>query len=265
VTGTPRLSVVMPARDEGELIASVLDKVLDSVTVPCEVLVVVDSAADPTADVVRGYARTEPRLACLLNGYGPGPAAAIRFGLDSARAEVIVVTMADGSDDPRQLEELCALVERGAVVAAASRYSPGGQHIGGPLLKGLLSWLAGTSLYTLARLGTRDATNSYKAYSASFVQAVGVESSRGFEVGIELTAKARRLRLPVTEIPTTWQARAGGRSSFRLVAWLPAYLRWYLFCFGRRLTIGQITAGRAAGAELRPGQLQASAGGVLSE
>jgi dolichol-phosphate mannosyltransferase len=265
VTDTPRLSVVMPAREEGELITSVLDKLFDSVTVPCEVLIVVDSAADPTAGVVRACARTEPRLTCLLNGYGRGPAAAIRFGIDSASAEVIVVTMADGSDDPSQIEELGALVEGGAVVAAASRYSPGGQRVGGPILKSLLSRLAGTSLSALARPGTRDATNSYKAYSASFVRAVGVESSRGFEVGIELTAKARRLRLPVAEIPTTWQDRARGRSRFRLAAWLPAYLRWYLFCFGRPLTIERVAARRVRGAEFLASRLGARAGGVLGD
>lgn len=254
MTSLPRLSVVIPARDEGELITSVLDKLFDSVTVPCEVLVVVDSADDPTAGIVGRYARTEPRLACLLNGYGSGPAAAIRFGMDSARAEVIVVTMADGSDDPLQIEELSALVERGAVVAAASRYSPGGQHVGGPLLKSVLSRLAGASLHALAQPGTRDATNSYKAYSAPFVRAVGVESRRGFEAGIELTAKARRLRLPVAEIPTTWRDRARGRSSFRVTAWLPAYLRWYLFCFGRPMTIEQFAARRAKSTQLRASQ-----------
>jgi dolichol-phosphate mannosyltransferase len=242
VTQQPRLSVVMPAHEEGERITPVLDRLFDAVTAACEVLVVVDSTADVTAGVVGAYARTQPRLECLVNGYGGGPAAAIRFGMDRARGPVIVVTMADGSDDPYQIEELCAQVERGAVVCAASRYSPGGRQIGGPVVKSMLSRLAGTSLQALARPGTRDATNSFKAYSAAFLRAVGVDSRRGFEVGIELTAKARRLRLPVTEVPTTWHDRIGGRSSFRLVRWLPGYLRWYLFCFGRRLTMEQVAA-----------------------
>lgn len=242
MTQRPRLSVVMPAHEEGERITAVLDRLFNSIPAACEVLVVVDSAADVTAGVVDAYARTQPRLVCLVNDYGSGPAAAIRFGMDCAKGPVIVVTMADGSDDPRQIEELCAQVEHGAVVCAASRYSRGGRQIGGPVVKSMLSRLAGTSLQALARPGTRDATNSFKAYSAAFLAAVGVESRRGFEVGIELTAKARRLRLPVTEVPTTWQDRVAGRSSFRLVRWLPGYLHWYLFCFGRRLTVEQVAA-----------------------
>jgi dolichol-phosphate mannosyltransferase len=251
----------MPAREEGELIATVLDRVFDSVRASCEVLVVVDDPADPTVGAVLAYSRTEPRLSCLVNDQGSGPASAIRFGIESAAAPVIVVTMADGSDDPRQIDDLGTLVERGAVIAAASRYSAGGQRIGGPLAKGLLSRLAGTSLQVLARPGTTDATNSFKAYSAAFVRSVGIESTAGFEVALELTAKARRLRLPVAEIATTWQERAAGRSGFRLARWLPRYLRWYLFCFGRRLAVEQVAARRARSARPRaaprhPGETQ---------
>lgn len=249
--GMLRMSVVMPARHENERIAGVLDLLFDSVRSACEVLVIVDSADDPTAAVVRGYAAGEPRLRLLVNDYGPGPAAAIRFGMDAARAPVIVVTMADGSDDPSQIEELVALVEGGAAMAAASRYAPGGRQLGGRPLKVALSRLAGLSLRLLARAGTSDATNSFKAYSAEFTRRAGVDSRHGFAIGIELTAKARRLRLPVAEIPTTWRNRAGGQSGFRLARWLPAYLRWYLFCFGRHLTREQMTAKRLASRKQR--------------
>ncbi|HEU5420641.1 MAG TPA: glycosyltransferase family 2 protein [Streptosporangiaceae bacterium] len=252
MTGTPRVSVIMPAYGEGALITAVLDRLFEAVTLPCEVLVVVDSAADPTTDVVQWYAGHEPRLACLVSGYGRGPASAIRFGMDAARGEVIVVTMADGCDDPRQIDELAALVERGVAVAAASRYMPGGQQLGGPRVKGLLSRLAGVSLHLLARAGTRDATNSFKAYSAGFARSVGIDSRHGFEIGIELTAKARRLRLPVAEIPTIWLDRPAGQSHFRVRQWIPRYLRWYWFSFGRRLTAEQVRARCARRGGTRP-------------
>jgi dolichol-phosphate mannosyltransferase len=233
--GRPRVSVVIPARAEGELIGGVLDRLLDSIRMSHEVLVVVDSAEDETAAVVQAYGEKQPQVACLVSDYEPGPANAIRYGMQAASGAVIVVMMADGSDDPAQVDALARLVERGVAVAAASRYMAGGQQVGGPLIKRTLSRLAGRSLQLLARPGTCDATNSYKAYSAAFVAAAGVDSRRGFEIGIELTAKARRLRLPVAELPTIWLDRTCGQSGFRLVSWLPAYARWYLFCFGRRL------------------------------
>ena len=240
MTERPRVSVVVPAYNEGGQVIGVLDRLFESVKLSCEVLVVVDFAGDTTVAVAEEYARKESRLRCLVNTYGRGPANAIRFGIDAATAPVVVVTMADGCDDARQIDELVRLVERGVAVAAASRYMPGGQQVGGPMLKGLLSRAAGRSLALLARIGTRDATNSFKAYSTEFVKEVGIDSRDGFEIGIELTAKAKRLRLPVAEIPTIWLDRQAGVSNFKVAKWVPSYVRWYRFAFGPRLTAEQV-------------------------
>jgi len=235
-----RLSIVIPAYNEGEHIVPVLERLFEAVMLPCEVLVVVDDEADTTRPVVQRLAEREPRLHCLINTYGRGPANAIRYGIDHATTPVAVVTMADGCDDVRQIDDLVRLVERGVAVAAASRYMAGGQQVGGPLLKGMMSAGAGRSLRLLARVGTRDATNSFKAYSTAFVRAVGIDSRDGFEIGIELTAKAKRLRLPIAEIPTIWLDRHEGLSNFRVAAWMPKYLRWYRFAFGRKLSLDEL-------------------------
>jgi dolichol-phosphate mannosyltransferase len=237
---TVAVSVVIPAYNEGESIVPVLDRIFDSVESDCQVLVIVDFAEDTTVPVAEKYAADEPRLHLTINQYGRGPANAIRWGLDRVTTPVVVVTMADGSDDPRQIDPLARLVDRGVVVAAASRYSPGGQLVGGPMFKSLLSRSAGRSLGAFGRVGTRDATNSFKAYSTDFVRQVGIHSRSGFEIGLELTAKARRLRQPVAEIPTIWLDRQIGESSFDLRKWLPKYLRWYRFAFGPPLTLEQV-------------------------
>jgi dolichol-phosphate mannosyltransferase len=240
VTERPRVSVVVPACNEGEHITGVLDRLFESVRLSSEILVIVDSPDDTTVPAAERYSEKEPRLRCLVNTYGRGPANAIRYGIDAAAAPVVVVTMADGCDDARQIDELVRLVERGVAVAAASRYMPGGQQVGGPVIKGTMSRLAGRSLRMLAHVGTRDATNSFKAYSTDFVREVGIDSRDGFEIGIELTAKAKRLGLPVAEIPTIWLDRQVGVSNFRVARWIPDYLRWYRFAFGPRLTAEQI-------------------------
>ena len=87
--------------------------------------------------------------------------------------------------DARQIDELVRLVERGVAVAAASRYMPGGQQVGGPVVKGTLSRLAGRSLRTFAHVGTRDATNSFKAYSTAFVRQAESTPGTGFEIDID--------------------------------------------------------------------------------
>lgn len=239
---SPRVSVVIPAYNEAQNIVPCLTRILESVTLPCEVLVVVDMPEDTTLPVVEKWAVEEPRLRAVVSTFGRGPANAIRYGIAHALSPVAVVTMADGSDDPRQIDELTRLVERGVVVAAASRYMPGGQQVGGPVLKSALSKTAGRSLQFLARVGTRDATNSFKAYSTDFVREVGIDSRAGFEIGLELTAKARRLGRPVAEIPTIWLERSAGVSNFKVAAWIPQYLKWYRFAFGRRLAADALRA-----------------------
>jgi dolichol-phosphate mannosyltransferase len=236
----PRVSIVIPARDEGAQIEVVLNRLLESVELPCEVLVVVDTAEDTTLPFLEKLSRSDDRIRPLINESKAGPAQAIRCGIEHASADVVVVTMADGCDAPEQIAPLVRLVERGVVVAAASRYSRGGQQVGGPGLKGLLSRMAGLSLWAFARVGTRDATNSFKAYSVNFINSVGIDSDAGFEIGLELVAKARRARLPVAELPTIWLDRQHGMSNFKLASWIPRYVRWWLFAFGPRLAIEDV-------------------------
>jgi glycosyltransferase involved in cell wall biosynthesis len=230
-----RVSIVIPVYNEGDVVIPMLERILDRVTMPCEVLTVFDSVDDTTRPHLEKLADSDPRLVPTLNVDSPGPAAALRFGFEQARANTVVVTMADGSDDPDQIESLVHLIERGVVIAAASRYMTGGQQVGGPQLKSLLSRIAGLTLFWFARVGTHDATNSFKAYNREFVRSVGVESTAGFELGLELVAKARRHRQPVAELPTIWLDRGAGLSHFRMRRWIPHYLRWYRYAFGRRL------------------------------
>ncbi|HUJ73861.1 MAG TPA: glycosyltransferase family 2 protein, partial [bacterium] len=74
---------------------------------------------------------------------------------------------------------------------------------------------------------THDVTNSFKLYSRRVLRALQIESQGGFELGMELTVKAHFAGFQVTEVPTHWTDRSAGTSRFRLLRWLPNYLRWY--------------------------------------
>ena len=230
----PEISIVIPVYNEGENVEPVLRRLFEAVEIDAEVLVVYDDEHDTTVPVLQQLMVDFPQLRPVHNTYGRGPAKAIRFGIDQAIGKVVVVTMADGCDDASQIAVLTRLVERGVVVACASRYARTGQQVGGPFWKGFMSRMAGLTLYYGARVGTRDATNSFKAYSVDFVRNVGIESDKGFEIGIELVAKARRYRRPVAEIPTIWLDRSFGVSNFKLATWLPRYLKWDCYAFGSK-------------------------------
>jgi len=83
------VSVVIPAHEEGSQILSVLSRLSDAVTLPCEVIVVVDSPTDSTMPYVEKYAGSDSRVRVIVNDVEPGPAQAIRYGFDRADQDQI--------------------------------------------------------------------------------------------------------------------------------------------------------------------------------
>ncbi len=128
---------------------------------------------------------------------------------------------------------MARLVRGGADVVAGSRYMRGGRQVGGPPLKRFLSRLAGVSLHYLAGLPVHDATNNFRAYSRRVVEQIPIEGEVSFALALELTLKAHWRGWKLAEVPTTWRDRTAGQSRFRLWAWLPHYLRWYLRALAR--------------------------------
>ena len=83
----------------------------------------------------------------------------------------------------------------------------------------------------LAKFPTHDATNSFKLYRTSFLRQQKIESTGGFELGMELVVKAYLQGFKVLETPTVWTDRQAGKSNFKIIEWLPSYLKWYFMAF----------------------------------
>ena len=229
-------TVIIPAFNEGANIVKTVNDLKELYNSSINVIIVVDFKEDTTIKYFNQIKELPKTFRIIIQNYGAGPANAIRFGIDQAKTECVVVMMADGSDDVRAIQELSNLISRGVAVACASRYMSGGQQIGGPRFKKFLSKSAGKLVYSLAGVGTHDPTNSFKAYSRKMLLEVGIESRSGFEIGIELVSKAHRLRLPVAEIPTIWLDRTDGSSNFLLAKWAPKYLPWFFNCFAPKIS-----------------------------
>ena len=228
---------MIPVYNEGENIAATLEGLMTSVrTRPLEVLLVYDFDGDTTVSVAQRLQPTMPELRLVKNDLGRGALNALRVGFRSAAAPYVVVSMADGSDDPADIDRMLAEARHGADLVAGSRYMRGGAQVGGPPLKRTLSRLAGLSLHLLSGLPLHDPTNNFKLYSRRLLDRVSIESRAGFELALELTVKAYRLQLRVAEVPTTWRDRTAGQSRFRMWKWLPHYLRWYAYGLASRFS-----------------------------
>ena len=224
----PIVDFVMPVYNESANVERAIAEIYDKVPFAKRVLVVYDFDGDDTVPVVERIAHRFEGLQLVRNKAACGALNAMKAGIDAARAEVVIITMADLSDDIRIVPTMVRLIcNDGFDVVCASRYMRGGRQIGGPVVKGLLSRLAGISLHLLSGIPTHDATNSFRAYRRSLLNGIEIESRGGFELALELTAKAFVSGARVTEVPSVWRERVAGDSRFRLLAWLPQYLKWY--------------------------------------
>jgi dolichol-phosphate mannosyltransferase len=240
------LTVLIPVYREGEAARAVIQAAARRVGPDDEVLVVHDEPDDPTIAVVDDVRRTYPQVRALENRLGRGPALALRAGFAAARGCAVVVTMADASDDPEDIPRMLEQIRHGWDLVCGSRYMRGGRQVGGPRVKGLLSRLAGRSLHVLVGLPTSDATSAFKMYRREMLERLPIESRHGFEVSLEITVKAFLAGYRITEIPTVWRDRVEGASKFRLLRWLPRYLRWYWLALTRGLIGGRARTVRPA-------------------
>lgn len=103
--------------------------------------------------------------------------------------------------------------------------------IGCPWLKAVLVRTAAFVLHYVARLPTHDPSNGFRLFSRRVLDVIPIESSEGFTYSIELLVKCHRLGWKIAEMPAQWIERKKGTSRFRVLKWLPAYLRWCTYAF----------------------------------
>lgn len=225
------LSIVMPVYKEGDAVEPEIRALSRDVATAHEILVVYDFDEDPTVPVIERLSREIPAVRGLRNDLGRGVLNAMKAGISAGSGDYVLITMADGSDEPAVVDRMVELARDGADVVAASRYMAGGRQIGGPFLKRLMSRTAGLTLHWFAGVATHDPTNNFKLYARRFLDATTIESTAGFELALELTVKATLDGRRVAEVPTTWRDRTAGQSNFKLRKWLPHYLDWYRRAF----------------------------------
>lgn len=222
------LAIIIPVYNEAENIAATLNAIEQKVRTPHRVFIVYDFDGDTTLPVARELQSKGLPIEFLKNPVR-GVVSAIKTGLRDARGEYLLVTMADMSDDYSVVDTMCELMAGGKDLVCGSRYMKGGKQVGGPLIKKTISRLVGLSLRLIARLPTRDVTNSFKLYRKSMIDGFEIESDGGFEIGMEMVVKAHFGGFKVTEVPCTWTDRTQGQSRFKIMKWAPKYLKWYFY------------------------------------
>lgn len=225
------LEIIIPVYNEADNIEKTFEEIQNNIEGPKRVLVVYDFEEDNTIPVVEACKdKFIFEIVVVKNEIGRGVINAIITGFMTATSEMVLIMMADLSDKLDIVDLMVSKMEEGYDVVCGSRYMPGGEQHGGPFLKSLFSRTAGLSLHFLTGIPTHDVTNSFKMYSKRVLDAIIIESSGGFEIGLEITVKAYLNGYKVTEIPSRWYDRTEGTSNFHMWKWMPRYLHWYLMC-----------------------------------
>ena len=229
----PDLDIVIPVYNEGRNILATIGALRTNVKTPFRVLICYDMPDDDTVSTIRTHPQEcdGVRIEFVRNA-GRGPHRAVLTGFAASTAPYVVVLPADDDYNAVALDKMVATAKSGCEIVCASRFMPGGSGLlGCPKHKAALVQLANFTLHHVARLPTHDATNGFRLFTRRVIEGIAVESERGFCYSIELLVKCHRLGWRIAEVPVHWFERAHGQSRFRLIGWLPAYLRWYFYAF----------------------------------
>jgi len=227
-----RLDIIIPVYNEGENIITVLRGLAREVKIPARVLICYDSETDDTLPAVRDHADAYSGLSVeFVRNLGRGAHAAVMAGFAVSTAPLVVVYPADDDFNTALLDRMAALAGQGCDIVCASRFMPGGTMQGCPWLKASLVRTAAFTLHRFARLPTHDATSGFRLFSRRVIERIAIESDQGFCYSIELLVKAHRLGWGIGEVPALWFERKHGTSRFKVLKWLPAYMRWYIYAF----------------------------------
>src|SRR5262249_53364921 len=123
----PLISLVVPVYNEAANIQSFLRDVTAQVHEPHEILIVHDFPEDNTLPAIAAMLPPCPAVRLVHNTLGRGVLNAIKSGFQASRGDVVIVMMADCSDEPRDVVAMARLVREGADVVAGSRYAAGGR------------------------------------------------------------------------------------------------------------------------------------------
>lgn len=228
------IDIVIPVYNEGENIKNTIAEIEGKVKTPWRIWVVYDFDEDTTVPPVKALIEQGKNVKLLKNKYGRGALNAIKTGLETVDMDAVLVAMGDLSDDMVAVDKMMELMRKGYDLVCGSRYMKGGRQIGGPPLKSFMSKMAGISLHIITGIPTHDISNSFKLYSRKMLEKITIESTGGFEIGMEIVVKAFTMGYKIGEVPSTWKDRSAGESRFKLWQWLPKYLHWYWYAIRHR-------------------------------
>jgi len=220
-----KLDIIIPVYNENENIIKLLKLLDDEINCSFRILICYDDESDKTLKYLKNTNIIKKEIVLVKNPK-TGPNSAIIQGINSSKAEIILVYMADDFENVKLINEMITLIENGNELVIPSRFIPGGKMIGAVKIKEIVTRVGSLLIYYLAGIPHKDCTNAFKMFSAKITDKINFESTAGFTFALELVAKSYFLNLKIAEIPSTWIEIKNRKSNFKILKWIPYYIYW---------------------------------------
>ena len=230
-----RLSIVIPAYNEGESIAKTIDQIVlafDKENIPYDIFVVNDNSNDNTVEILEKlklkYSFLNYQTNIGPNGFGY----AVRHGLNNFSGDCVAIMMADLSDSPYDLIKFYkTLVEGNYDCVFGSRFVKGGQLIDYPFLKKIINRIANAIIRIIMNINYNDTTNAFKLYKRETIDGLKPFLAPHFNLTIELPLKSIIRGYSYTVIPNSWTNRQHGESKLKIREMGSRYFFILMYCF----------------------------------
>jgi dolichol-phosphate mannosyltransferase len=274
-----KLSIVIPAHNEEKNVGKCIDELRRVIGqthhIPYEIIVVNDNSVDGTEQVVRGQMAADPAIRLINRTPPSGFGRAVRSGLEEVQGDVVVIYMADLSDDPEDVVAYYRKIQEGYDCVYGSRFAKGSRTENYPLVKLVFNRLVNRCIQLLFWTRFNDLTNAFKAYRTSVVCDCGPYRASHFNITLEMSLSALIRGYQITQIPIHWYGRTWGTSKLKLREMGRRYFCTLLMLFfQRRLIADDLVAERLASnltyqkhiseLESRLGQLEKEVDGLRS-
>lgn len=211
------LSVVIPAYNEEEGIADIVDRVLSvkeslaSVGVPeMELIVVDDGSRDRTADIVEGY----PGVRLIRHAANKGYGAALKTGFHNATGDLLAFLDADGTYPPEFFPQLCAAaIEQEADLVIGSRMA--GEESEMPATRRIGNFFFANLISLISNHRISDSASGMRVLRREALSAL-YPLPDGLNFTPVMSTRALHEGLKMIEVPITYSERAG-RSKLSVV------------------------------------------------
>ncbi len=230
-TQKPKLSIIMPVRNEGINLKMILKIINALMEAPYEILVVYDSPDDDSIPVATSMQKQYPAIRPLHNPLGRGVVNAVRSGVAAAKGEYVLILPADDMGAIFDINPMLAEIEKGYDLVSATRYAKGGKVVGGAISSRLLSRVANKLFIIFAGSAMTDSTVGIKMFRRELFDRIKLECNPvGWAFAFEMAIKAQMMGLRVSEVPIVSINRFyGGTSTFKLKRWITEYIRWFFW------------------------------------